>query len=204
MSNQHNNGIADAFPGALPHPDGASNEDKRRARAAQDLALPQTVNEFKSLAPAELFTTARLLEIHRRIFGAADPAAGRLRDRPIRLAWHIPPQQTAAELERALRGYCDDCLTRVKLTAQKPAALAALLGFAFWKLVYIAPFADGNGRVAHAVIQILQAAHGRAPAALYERGRVDYPRFLDTLRAYDAGNATPFFDLLRRELGLEG
>lgn len=202
MSHAHNNGVADAFPGALPQHDGASQEDKRRARAAQDHALQQAVREFKSLDPAELFTPARLLDIHRRIFGSDDPAAGRLRDRPIRLAWHIPPQQTAAELERALRGYCDDCLTRVKLTAQKPAALTALLGFAFWKMVYIAPFADGNGRVAHAVIQILQAVYGRRPAALYERGRVDYPRFLDTLRSYDAGNATPFFELLREKLGL--
>ncbi len=206
MSVPHNNGVAEseAFPWAGRHDAPGNTEAKRVLRASQDAAMRRLIEEYGSIEAAELFSVARLKEIHRRILGDADPQAGRLRDAPIRLSKHIPPLQTADELEHALSGYCDDCRTRVQLTAKKPAALAALLGFAFWKLVYIAPFADGNGRVAHAVIQILQSTYGRTPAALYERGRVDYPRFLDTLRAYDAGNATPFFELLRENLGLEG
>ncbi len=178
---------------------GISDPAALRAREQQHFADALTAN--RHLPPSSLLSTDWIREFHRSIFGALYLHAGEFRNEPIRLGWHVPALQQAAEIEQTMQQFCRDCGRRLQLAQERSEALPALLGFAFWKLTYIAPFLDGNGRIANGLNVLLQQSFGLSGRPLYDRAEsATYARFVTTLRAYDAGNASPFFDFLKERL----
>ena len=57
------------------------------------------------------------------------------------------------------------------------------------------PFLDGNGRTGRLLLNLILARLGYAPAIIQKRER---PRYLDALRAADAGNTGPLAELIAR------
>lgn len=67
-----------------------------------------------------------------------------------------------------------------------PVELAAL---AHWKLVYIHPFYDGNGRTARLVMNLLLMRAGFPPAIIRKEDRHLY---YETLKTANIGDVRPF------------
>ena len=182
----------------------AGGIDHAELRRREDEAFSNAVGKVRDTPLEDLFSIKWLQMFHREIFGGLRGHAGVFRDEPIRVAWHIPQAQTRSEVENYMEQYIADCRRRLALALLKPEAIPALVGYAFWKLTYIAPFADGNGRVANGLSILLQRYFDLPGVSLYDRAEPnEYAAFLYTLRSYDNGNAAPFFEHLRKRLGLE-
>lgn len=185
------------------HPALAADAEARRKR--EDQAFARALDTVKDTTLDELFSTGWLHAFHKEIFGELHEHAGTFRNEPIRVAWHIPPAQTRSEVEDSVEQYIADSRSRLALALLRPEAIPALIGYAFWKLTYIAPFADGNGRVANGLSILLQRRFDLPGIPLYSRdNQQEYAQFVHLLRAYDTGNAAPFFEYLRDKLGMEG
>ena len=74
-----------------------------------------------------------------------------------------------------------------------PVELAALFHF---KFVYIHPFADGNGRTARLLMNLILMGHGFPPAIVKaeDTQRLTYYKVLET--ASVQGNTQPFLELI--------
>ncbi len=190
----HTNGIASAA--AATPTELRRREDEAFARAIEAAQKGTTLDE--------LFSAEWLCSFHREIFGDLREHAGTFRDEPIRVAWHIPQAQTRSEVEDSVEQYIAGSRNRLALALLRPEAIPALIGFTFWKLTYIAPFADGNGRVANGLSMLLQRRFDLPGIPLYNReNQHEYAQFVHALRAYDTGNAGPFFEILQAKLGME-
>jgi Fic family protein len=71
-------------------------------------------------------------------------------------------------------------------TAEHPVLIAAAAHFG---LVHIHPFADGTGRTARLLMNLILLRHGYPPALLPVEKRLEY---YQTLELANAGNTTPF------------
>jgi fido (protein-threonine AMPylation protein) len=177
--------------------------DAYEVRRREDAAFEQAVRRMENTSLDDFFTVEWLKLFHREIFGDIYTHAGEFRDEPIRVSWHIPPAHTREAVESEIDKYIADSKKRLALALLKPEAIPALLGFAFWKLTYIAPFADGNGRVANGLVMLLQRRFDLPGLSLYNRLQTtEYARFVEALREYDTGSAAKFFEYLREKLGI--
>ncbi|NWI93684.1 FICD transferase, partial [Pitta sordida] len=133
---------------------------------------------------------ADLLEIHRRVLGYADPVeAGRFRATRVFVGHHVPPhprdvEQQVRELVQWMNS--EDAL------GLHPVELAAL---AHYKLVYIHPFVDGNGRTARLLMNLILMQAGFPPVTVRKEQRAEYYHALEVA---NEGDVRPFIRFIAK------
>ncbi|XP_045621603.2 protein adenylyltransferase Fic [Procambarus clarkii] len=125
-----------------------------------------------------------ILEIHRRVLGHADPIeAGQLRTTQVYVSDHVPPPPT--HLQVLMEDFVD-WLNSPEAQRLHPIKYAAL---AHYKLVFIHPFSDGNGRTARLLMNFLLMQAGFPPVIIRKQDRLLY---YDCLQAANDGDTRPF------------
>lgn len=125
-----------------------------------------------------------ILEIHRRVLGHADPVeAGRLRATQVFVGHHIPPHPR--DLERHMTELVQ-WLNSEEAFSLHPVEFAAL---AHYKLVYVHPFADGNGRTSRLLMNLVLMQARYPPITIRKEQRAEYYGALDTA---NEGDVRPF------------
>ena len=120
-----------------------------------------------------------------------DENAGRYRSINVRISGsqHEPPHflQVPNDMQELFAWY------NQQKDRLHPVELAALFHF---KFVYIHPFADGNGRTARLLMNLILMSHGYPPAIVKAENsqRLTYYEVLET--ASVQGNTQPFIDLI--------
>ena len=132
-------------------------------------------------------TEHEICNIHNLVLGAEDRDAGRYRTIEVAItnSPHKPPMAIAVPSE--MQKLVDWLRTR---SSQLPVPLVAAVTHAW--LVHIHPFADGNGRTARAVTNLLLMRAG-FPVVLIRKS--DRQRYYETLRAADDGDLGPVLEL---------
>jgi Fic family protein len=100
---------------------------------------------------------------------------------------YCPPEHVAAEMDRLLTIYTDQCVRAVPTEVQ-----AAWLHHRFSQ---IHPFQDGNGRVARAIASLVLVKDGLFPLVVT---RDDKPSYLDALETADNGNLKPLIEMFAK------
>ncbi|XP_007899929.1 protein adenylyltransferase FICD [Callorhinchus milii] len=125
-----------------------------------------------------------ILEIHRRVLGYVDPVeAGRFRTNQVFVGHHIPPHPRDVEkhMEELVQW-----LNSEEATNLHPVEFAAL---AHYKLVYIHPFVDGNGRTSRLLMNVILMQAGYPPITIRKEQRSEYYSALDLA---NEGDVKPF------------
>ncbi|KAK8377964.1 hypothetical protein O3P69_018701 [Scylla paramamosain] len=131
-----------------------------------------------------LITLHDVLEIHRRVLGHVDPLeAGQLRTTQVYVSDHIPPPPT--RLQVLMEDFIA-WLNSPEAQALHPVRYAAL---AHYKLVFIHPFSDGNGRTARLIMNFLLMQAGYPPVIIRKQDRMLY---YDCLQLANEGDTRPF------------
>lgn len=127
------------------------------------------LNALSRKRPAQL-TAHDLLSLHALVLRGVDDAnAGRYRNTPVRLSGSavvlpIPLPKVPELMEDFLRG----------LKARTPLHPVAFAGEAHYRLVSIRPFADGNGRTARLLMNLVLMMRGYPPAIIRPNDRLAY------------------------------
>lgn len=139
-----------------------------------------------------LITSEFIRKLHRRMFGDVWKWAGQYRKTEKNIgiiAWNI---------STAVYELCHDVQAQVSHKSYPPDELAARFHF---KLVYIHPFPNGNGRLGRVMTDLLLASLGEPH---FTWGNKDLTQQNDTrekyiraLRAADEHNYKPLFDFVR-------
>jgi len=130
-------------------------------------------------------TREDILEIHKRVLGNVDPGeAGLFRSTQVWVGDHVPPPPTL------LSGLVDKFIDWLNAEARDgslhPVRLAAL---AHYKLVYIHPFLDGNGRTSRLLMNLVLMKAGYPPVIIR---RVDRDIYYKHLSTANEGDVRPF------------
>jgi Fic family protein len=134
-----------------------------------------------------------ILELHKIILkNISDTDAGRYRTSNVRItgAFHIPP--SAIKVPRLVQEFLD-------WYHQNEAALPIpeLAAWVHYKLVYIHPFIDGNGRTARLLSNLILIQNGYPPAVILTIDRKKYYRVLEEA---DHDRFSPFMDFIGRSI----
>ncbi|KAL4704411.1 hypothetical protein ACJJTC_000410 [Scirpophaga incertulas] len=125
-----------------------------------------------------------ILEIHKRVLGHVDPVeGGHFRRTQVYVGSHIPPGPS--EIERLMTQFLDWLNSEDALDLH-PVRYAAL---AHYKLVYIHPFVDGNGRTSRLLMNLLLMQAGYPPVIIVKQNRHLYYQHLQTA---NEGDVRPF------------
>ncbi|XP_063601935.1 protein adenylyltransferase Fic-like [Penaeus indicus] len=125
-----------------------------------------------------------ILEIHRRVLGHVDPIqAGQLRTTQVYVSDHVPPPPT--HLQVLMEDFVQ-WLNSPEAQRLHPIKYSAL---AHYKLVFIHPFADGNGRTARLLMNFLLMQAGYPPVIIRKQDRLMY---YDCLQTANEGDTRPF------------
>ncbi|KAF0310283.1 Adenosine monophosphate-protein transferase Fic [Amphibalanus amphitrite] len=125
-----------------------------------------------------------LLQIHRRVMGHADPtAAGELRTNQVYVSEHVPPPP--GRIHTLLESFIE-WLNAPETLSLHPVKYAAL---AHYKLVFIHPFSDGNGRTSRLLMNLIMMQAGYPPVIIRKQDRYIYYR---TLQLANEGDLRPF------------
>ncbi|KAF5402000.1 Adenosine monophosphate-protein transferase FICD [Paragonimus heterotremus] len=125
-----------------------------------------------------------ILNLHRHILSFVDPSeAGHLRRTQVFIADHQPPPPEAVP---SLMVQLVSWLNSDQLTDVHPIEVAALI---HWKLVYIHPFYDGNGRTARLLMNLILMRAGLPPAIIKIEDR---PAYYEHLKTANDGDVRPF------------
>lgn len=137
-----------------------------------------------AIAKREKFSKELILNLHREIMREIDPDAGLFRRSQVRIlgANHIPPN--FLKVERLV----DDLINWYYANEKKLPAwlLAATVHF---QIAHIHPFADGNGRTARLLMNLVLMQKGYPPAVILH---VDRKKYYRVLREADAGRRKNF------------
>lgn len=135
-------------------------------------------------------TVGDILEIHRRVLGYVDPVeAGRLRTSQVFVGHHVPPHPQ--ELQRHMQELVQ-WLNADEALQMHPVEYAAL---AHYKLVYVHPFVDGNGRTARLLMNVALMQARYPPITIRKEQRAEYYAALDTA---NEGDVRPFIRFIAR------
>lgn len=130
-------------------------------------------------------TLEDILEIHRRVIGNVDPIeAGLFRRTQVWVGDHVPPPPSL--LNMLAHKFVAWLNTEVHSSRLHPVRLAAL---AHYKLVYIHPFVDGNGRTSRLLMNLVLMQAGYPPVIIRRSDRETYYRHLVTA---NEGDVRPF------------
>ena len=131
-----------------------------------------------------------IIEIHRRVIGYSDPVeAGMFRRTQVFVGDHIPPQ--ADHIEVLMKNFIS-WLNSAEAVDMHPVRLAAL---AHYKLVYIHPFVDGNGRTSRLLMNLILMQHGFPPVIVRKQDRLQYYQHLVTA---NDGDVRPFIRFIAK------
>lgn len=156
--------------------------------AARVWAMRPTV-----LRRADLLTEPFLRELHRRMFGGVWRGAGRYRTTAGVPGWE------PGQISKGVRMFLDDAEGWLRFSTYPVNESAVRLHH---RLVAIQPWANGNGRHARLVADILIAAHGEEPLTWGSRSAGSETgsareRYLDAIRAADSGDMDPLLGFAR-------
>ncbi|XP_038646302.1 protein adenylyltransferase FICD [Scyliorhinus canicula] len=125
-----------------------------------------------------------ILQIHKRVLGYVDPVeAGRFRTNQVFVGHHIPPHPR--DVERQMQELVE-WLNSEEAMSLHPVEFAAL---AHYKLVYIHPFVDGNGRTARLLMNLILMQAGFPPVTIRKEQRAEYYSAIDLA---NEGDVRPF------------
>ncbi|XP_029018140.1 protein adenylyltransferase FICD [Betta splendens] len=142
------------------------------------------------LSRSGAMTVGDILEIHRRVLGYVDPVeGGRLRTSQVFVGHHIPPHPR--DLQRHMEELVQ-WLNSDEALQLHPVEYAAL---AHYKLVYVHPFVDGNGRTSRLLMNLglMQARY--PPITIRKEQRAEYYAALDTA---NEGDVRPFIRFIAK------
>lgn len=135
-------------------------------------------------------TVDDIKSIHKRVMGFVDPiVAGEFRTNQVYVGGHIPPHPNDVEL---LMDQFEDWLNSPDVIDLHPVEYAAI---AHYRLVYIHPFVDGNGRTARLLMNFILMQHGFPPVSVELQHRWEY---YETLNAANTGDLRPFIRFIAR------
>lgn len=135
-------------------------------------------------------TISDILEIHRRVLGYVDPvAAGRYRTTQVFVGHHIPPHPR--DVEKHMQELVQWINSEEALSLH-PVELAAL---AHYKLVYIHPFIDGNGRTSRLLMNLVLMQAGYPPISIHKEQRSEYYHVLELA---NEGDLRPFIRFIAK------
>lgn len=135
-------------------------------------------------------TVSDILEIHRRVLGYVDPVeGGRLRTNQVFVGHHIPPHPQ--DLEKHMQELVQ-WLNSEEALQLHPVEYAAL---AHYKLVYVHPFVDGNGRTSRLLMNLVLMQARYPPITIRKEQRAEYYAALDTA---NEGDVRPFIRFIAK------
>lgn len=135
-------------------------------------------------------TITDILEIHRRVLGYVDPVeAGRVRTSQVFVGHHIPPHPQ--DLDRHLQELVQ-WLNSEDAMNLHPVEFSAL---AHYKLVYIHPFVDGNGRTSRLLMNLILMQARYPPITIRKEQRAEYYNALDMA---NEGDVRPFIRFIAK------
>ncbi|XP_029427122.1 protein adenylyltransferase FICD [Rhinatrema bivittatum] len=135
-------------------------------------------------------TISDVLQIHRRVLGYVDPVeAGRFRTNQVFVGHHIPPHPR--DVEKQMQEFVqwlnsDDAMNL------HPVEFAAL---AHYKLVYVHPFVDGNGRTSRLLMNVILMQAGYPPITIRKEQRSEYYHVLEMA---NEGDVRPFIRFIAK------
>lgn len=142
------------------------------------------------LANAGAITVNDILEIHRRVLGYTDPVeGGRLRTSQVFVGHHIPPHPK--DLDHHMEELVQ-WLNSEEALQLHPVEYAAL---AHYKLVYVHPFVDGNGRTSRLLMNLVLMQARYPPITIRKEQRAEYYTALDTA---NEGDVRPFIRFIAK------
>ncbi|XP_069850754.1 protein adenylyltransferase FICD isoform X2 [Dipodomys merriami] len=135
-------------------------------------------------------TVDDVLEIHRRVLGYVDPVeAGRFRRTQVLVGHHVPPHPR--EVEKQMHEFLQ-WLNSEDAMNLHPVEFAAL---AHYKLVYIHPFIDGNGRTSRLLMNLILMQAGYPPITIRKEQRSEYYHMLEVA---NEGDVRPFIRFIAK------
>ncbi|XP_048198718.1 protein adenylyltransferase FICD isoform X1 [Perognathus longimembris pacificus] len=135
-------------------------------------------------------TISDVLEIHRRVLGYVDPVeAGRFRTTQVLVGHHVPPHPR--EVEKQMHEFLQ-WLNSEDAMNLHPVEFAAL---AHYKLVYIHPFIDGNGRTSRLLMNLILMQAGYPPITIRKEQRSEYYHMLEVA---NEGDVRPFIRFIAK------
>ncbi|XP_063769360.1 protein adenylyltransferase FICD isoform X2 [Pseudophryne corroboree] len=131
-----------------------------------------------------------ILEIHRRVLGYVDPIeAGRFRTNQVFVGHHIPPHP--GDVYKHMQEFVQ-WLNSEDAMNLHPVEFAAL---AHYKLVYIHPFVDGNGRTCRLLMNLILMQAGYPPITIRKEQRSEYYLVLELA---NEGDVRPFIRFIAK------
>lgn len=125
-----------------------------------------------------------ILEIHKRVLGHVDPIEGGVfRKTQVYVGNHVPPNPKDLLF---LMNQFEEWLNSEKAKSLHPVKLAAL---AHYRLVFIHPFVDGNGRTSRLLMNTILMRRGYPPVIIQKQHRLKYYNFLQIA---NQGDIRPF------------
>ncbi|KAI1725050.1 fic/DOC family domain-containing protein [Ditylenchus destructor] len=136
-------------------------------------------------------TLEDILAIHKRVLGFVDPlVAGVIRSTQVYVGNFVPtaPEFIMSEMEELISWLNDEETLRVD-----PVEMAALTHY---KLVYIHPFIDGNGRTSRLLMNFILMQAGFPPVIIPVEER---SRYYSTLQQANQGDLRPFIRFIAEQ-----
>lgn len=136
------------------------------------------------------FSVKDLLDLHQHIMGHVDPrSAGQIRNKQVFVSKHVPPK---TRLVPALLEDLVQWLNGNLRSGMQDIKISALLHY---KLVYIHPFIDGNGRTARLLMNAILLGSGYP---IVNIGLSDKHEYYTLLQAANDGDVRPFVRFIAR------
>lgn len=167
---------------------------KRLAEHLEAVNHAEAIDFVEQLVSDQEILTERLLkQIHYLVLkNVDDQNAGKYRDHNVEISGSIHKPTHHLKIQDAMdelfAWYGQEC------SVLHPVELAARFHFQF---VYIHPFADGNGRTARLLMNLILMQNGYPPAIIkvQPEQRMRYYETLETASVHD--NVVPFVELIR-------
>ncbi|CAG0917794.1 unnamed protein product [Notodromas monacha] len=129
-------------------------------------------------------TVGDIFQIHRKVMGMVDPdIAGVYRKTQVYVSRHVPPTSDR------LPSLMDDLVEWLNSPSALEAHPLQYAALAHYKLVYIHPFVDGNGRTARLFMNWILMQEGYPPVIIRKQDRHKY---YETLQLANDGDVRPF------------
>jgi len=145
------------------------------------------------LLRTDLFTEEFVRALHRRMFGRIWRGAGQYRTADLELGWE------ASRIPEGVSMFLDDAEGWLRFSTYPHHEVAVRLHH---RLVSIRPWANGNGRHARLMADVVVASHGEEALTWGSRAAASEPgspreRYLRANRAADTGNMGPLLEFAR-------
>lgn len=172
------------------------------ADLAERLAIPLVAihDEILQNHPDQIIITSEwLCARHKRLAGHLFPDwAGRFRDVNVQVGAHTPPP--FYEVPIHTRQFCEDLSVRLHHIAGNLDELADFFAWVDWRLQWIHPFRDFNGRIGRVLSAALLYRLGLPYAQLAPTDPEARQEYLSALHAADGGNSVLLSDVWHRRI----